>query len=458
MKYKTTKISLCIAAALCIGNAAATDAFNLIGHGPKSLAMGGTGVAHDIGGAGVVVNPATLALLPEGNRFEAGFDIVTADLKITNTATGEVARSHSRGKNNGPFYAPEFAILWRRDRWALGIGAYAADGVGTQYDADSFLSRTSNGLETGLRSYSRLLVMRVPFSAAYQVTDKLSIGASVDAVWTGVNLGMLLDASQLGTLAAQGRMSGTLVPTLLSVPELSAGYLETNNGRIAGGEAESWGMGGRLGLTYQASAKSRVGLAYNFKTHVGDLTGNAGLTAVSAAAGNIPLSGTVSLRDFEMPAHIAAGISHEYTDRVTVAFDYQRVFWSDVMENINVGFAQSGTGGTLDLKLPFNYRDTNVYALGVEYRHDPKWTWRGGFHYAQQATSDAGMIAVIPSTPTTNLTVGFSRALGEGSALDFALAHGFEKSVANDQQPGTSVPIEAKHAQTVAALTYSRTF
>lgn len=458
MKYKTTKISLCIAAALCIGNAAATDAFNLIGHGPKSLAMGGTGVAHDIGGAGVVVNPATLALLPEGNRFEAGFDIVTADLKITNTATGEVARSHSRGKNNGPFYAPEFAILWRRDRWALGIGAYAADGVGTQYDADSFLSRTSGGLETGLRSYSRLLVLRVPFSAAYQLTDKLSIGASVDAVWTGVNLGMLVDVTQLGTLAAQERLSGTLVPALLSVPELSAGYLETNNGRIAGGEAESWGTGGRLGLTYQATPATRLGLAYNFKTHVGDLDGSAGLTAVSAVAGKIPLSGTLSLRDFEMPAQISAGISHDYSERVTVAFDYQRVFWNDVLENMDVGFVQSGTGGTLDLKLPFNYRDTNVYALGVEYRHDPKWTWRGGFHYAQQATSDAGMIAVIPSTPTTNLTAGFSRALGEGGALEFALAHGFAKSVSNDQQPGTSVPIEAKHAQTVAALTYTRNF
>jgi long-chain fatty acid transport protein len=457
--HRVVPVLACVVTASWIGAASATDAFNLIAHGPVSEGMGGVGAAYDIGAAGMVTNPATLSLMPEGRRFDAGMDIVTADLQVKDKTTGEVGDSHSRGRNNGPYYAPELAFVWRQGRYAFGIGAFAADGVGTQFSADSFLSRTTtNDLNTGLRDYSRLLVLRIPLSVAYRLTDRLTIGGSVDAVWTSVNLGLLLDASQIGALAQQGRLNGSLLPMLVSVPALSAGYLQFSNNQIAGGAASSWGVGGRLGLTYDVARATRLGLAYNFKTHVGDLTGNASLTAVSAVAGKLPLSGQVALRHFEMPAQITAGISHEFSDRFSVAADYQRVFWRDVLKNITVDFAQNGSGGALHLAIPMNYRDTNAFAFGMEYRCNANWTLRGGFHYAQQAAPGDGTLAVIPSTPTTNVTGGASYAFGRGSVVDFALAYGFRKSSGNGGLPDTSVPIEVRHSQAVAAMTYTKHF
>jgi long-chain fatty acid transport protein len=289
--------------------------------------MGGIGAAFNIGSPGMMLNPATLTRMQEGAHLGVGLDIVSADLEVKNTATGEKARSHSRGRNNGPYVGPELSFVWRGDRYALGVGAFASDGVGTQFGDGSFLSRTAtNGIDTGLDSYSRLLVLRIPFSVAYEVDDRLSVGASLDAVWTSVNLGFLLDTSQIGTLAGQQRVSGSLMPALLSVPDLSAGYLETNNRRASGGGVDSWGIGGRLGLTYQLNPQTRMGIAYNFKTRVGDLSGDADLTAVSAVAGNIPLSGKAKLRNFEMPASLVVGISHEFSDKFAVAFDYKRVY------------------------------------------------------------------------------------------------------------------------------------
>lgn len=147
----------------------------------------------------MMVNPATLVLMREGAHLGVGMDIISADLEIKNTETGETASSHSHGRNNGPYFGPELSFVWRHERYALGIGAFASDGVGTQFGNNSFLSRTStNSIDTGLDSFSRLLVLRVPFSAAYQVSEKLSVGASLDAVWTSVNLGMLLDNTQIG--------------------------------------------------------------------------------------------------------------------------------------------------------------------------------------------------------------------------------------------------------------------
>jgi long-chain fatty acid transport protein len=448
-----------MAAIFWSGQAHATDAFNLIGHGPRSVAMGGTGAAYDIGLAGMMINPATLGLLPQGRHYSLGLDVITADLELRNLSTGEVAKSHDRGRNNGPYYAPELAFGWSGGRYAFGVGAFAASGVGTQYGSDSFVSRTVvNGVDTGLDNYSRLLSLRVPIAASYQVTDKLTVGGSVEAVWTAVNLGLLLDASQLGALAADGRMSGSLLPTLLSVPDLSAGYLEFDNGEIAGGEADAWGVAGRIGLTYQASARTRIGVVYAFKTDAPDLKGRATLTAVSASLGGIPLDGAVRLRDFQLPAQVTVGVSHEVNDRLSVAFDYKRVFWSDAMKDIDVGFEQAGAGAAIDLALPFNYRDTNVYALGAAYRVDERWTVRGGFHYADQAAPDAGVMAVIPSTPTTNLTAGVSYALGETGAIDVGLAYGFRDKTTNDDLPITSRPVETRHGQVALSLALTRRF
>lgn len=449
----------CLIAQFLSENVWATDAFNLLGHGPISIGMGGTAAANDIGPAGMMANPATLALMSDGSYVQLGADVISANLEIKNEKTGEVASSHSRGRNNGPYYGPELAFVWRQDRYALGVGAFAADGVGTQYGTNSFLSRTAtNNVNTGLDNFSRLMVLQIPFSATYQATDKLTVGGSLDAVWTSVNLGLLLDTSQIGTLAAQGRLSGGLVPALQSVPQLSAGYLELNNNKIAGGGADAWGVRGKLGLTYQVSPATRLGFAYQSKTHMSDLSGRAQLTAVSAVAGNIPLSGTVYLRDFQMPASLTLGVSHEFSDRLTVAADYQRVYWHDVMQNIQVRFSQDGTGKMLDLALPFNYRDINVYSIGAQYRYNDNWTFRTGVHYAQEATPSEGLMAIIPSTPTTNVTAGISYMVDPTGAIDFALAYGFPKYQTNNGSAASSVPVTVRHSQTAAAITYTKRF
>lgn len=460
MKRKYVALAtVCVVATLWGEKVWATDAFGLIGHGPVSIGMGGTAAAYDIGPAGMMSNPATLTLMPDGMYFLLGADIVSADLKATNMATGEVANSYDRGRNNGPYFGPDFSFVWRRDRYALGVGVYATDGVGTQYGTDSFLSRTTtNDVNTGLDVFSRLLVMDVPFSVSYKVTDKLTVGGSVDAVWTSVNLGLLLDTSQIGALATQGRLAGSLMPALLGIPQLSGGYLNFNNGKMVGGAADAWGIGGRIGLTYQLNPTTRLGVAYQFKTDVGDLSGPSTLTAVSAVAGNIPLNGTVRLHDFQMPAALTLGVSHDFTDKLSVAMDYQRVFWHDAMKNIQVGFTQAGTGQTLNLTLPYNYRDINVFSIGGQYRYNASWTFRAGFHYAQEATPSAGLMAILPATPTTNVTAGASYSFNPDTKIDVALAYAFPKTFTNTSLPDTGVPIRVRESQIAAALAFTKRF
>ncbi|WP_042259266.1 OmpP1/FadL family transporter [Paraburkholderia heleia] len=451
------------AAALCMAvwgaQAQATDVFNLEGYGPISRAMGGSGVAYNVGPAAMMLNPATLGLMSDGKYINFGLDVVTTDIRVTNMATGESVTSGNHGNNNGPYFAPEAAFVYRQGKYAFGVGAFAEGGLGTQYGGSSFLSRTTtNDINTGLDNFSRLLVLRIPFAVAYNVTDKLTVGGSLDAVWTSLNLGMLLDASQIGSLATQHRVSGSLVPTLLSVPGLSGGYVNFEHNGIVGGGADAWGIGGKLGLTYQLTPDTRVGLAYNFKTHVGDLSGHATLTAVSSVAGNIPLNGNITVHSFEMPAQFTVGISHTFNEHWSVSADYQRVFLASVFKDINVSFVQAGTGSNLNLSLPQNYRDINVFAIGAEYRYNPSWTFRAGFHYAQEAVPNNTLFAVIPGIPTTTVTGGASYAFSKDDVVDLGLSYAFQKTLINTSQPNTSVPIKVTHSQFNAVIAYQKRF
>ena len=443
---------------LC-SNALATNVFNLEGFGPISRSLGGAGVAHDIGAGGMMYNPATLGLMDSGSEVYVGIDAIITDISTQNVTTGETKDSTSKGNNRDPYFAPQAAYLRSNGTLTYGAGIFAQGGLGTEFGSNSFLSQTTtNSVTTGLDNSSRLLNLRVPFAGSYKVNNKLTVGGSVDAVWTALNLAMLLDVTQVGSLAADGRVTGSLVPTLLSVPDLSGAHFNFTRDQIVGGGVDAWGLGGKLGLTYQMTPQTRVGASYNLKTNVNDLKGKATLTAVSSTAGNIPLSGNIVIRDFQNPAQFSLGVSHQLNNRVTLVGDYQRVFWKDVMKNIDVGFVDDASGQNIDIKLPLNYDDINILTIGGEYEYSNKWTFRAGYSHADEATPSNTTFAVIPAYLTDHLTGGLTYALSSNSKIDVALSHAFEETQTNSSQPNTSLPIKSSHSQNNIVVGFTHKF
>jgi long-chain fatty acid transport protein len=455
---KTGMISVSVIVALS-SNVFATEVFNLEGFGPISRGLGGTGVAHDIGPAAMMYNPATLGLMAKGSEAYVGLDAIVTDISTKNKTTGESIDSSSKGNNRDPYFAPQAAYTHSNEKMTYGVGVFAQGGLGTEFGTNSFLSKTTvNSVDTGLDNNSRLLNLRIPFAGSYKVNDKLTIGGSLDAVWSSLNLGLLLDVSQVGALAADGRVTGNLVPTLLGVPDLSGAHFGFVRDQIVGGGVDAWGLGAKVGLTYQATPRTRIGAAYNAETKVSDLKGKATLTAVSSTAGNIPLNGDLVLRDFQNPAQLSLGVSHQVNSKWTVLGDYQRVYWENAMKDLNVGFVDRASGQNIDIKLPLNYKDINIIKVGAEYKHNGKWTFRGGYSHSDQAVPGSTTYAVVPAYLTDHLTVGASYALSKTSKLDFALSHAFEEKVSNSSQPSTSIPIESSHSQNNIVVGYSYKF
>lgn len=458
MKSKINTLSVIAVAYLAATSqmAHATDVFRLEGIGPISRAMGGTATAFNVGAAGMMANPATLSLMDPGSEFYLGLDLITTDINVKNQSTGESVSSDTHSTNRGPYLAPELAFAKRNGALTLGVGAFAQGGLGTEYGSSSFLSRATGGLNTGLENSSRLLVLNIPFAASYQVNDKLAVGGSIDAMWQGLNLNLLLGAGQVGALIGAGRVNGSLLPVLGGLPDLRGAHFSlTKNKPLASG-VESWGFGGRLGMTYKVSNDTMLGLDYALESHMNDLEGRATLTAIDGIAGQIPLQGNIELRNFQMPAKLDVGLSHRINDQWMMAVDVSQVFWKHAMKDINVGFV-TDSGQTLGIQLPQNYKDQTILALGAAYQTG-NWTLRGGVRLATQALRSETLFAVIPATPRKHVSAGFSYAFSKENRIDFAYSHALEESMDNASLPNTANPIQTTHSQNNLTLGYTHRF
>jgi len=468
MLQKKLVVGLVVSALSASGQQAwATDVFHLEGIGAVSRAMGGTAVAQDVGPGGMLTNPATLSLAPNDRQAMIGLDLVTTDITVRDQATGESASSNSHGKNRGPYIAPEAAFTQRIGDVVFGIGAFARGGLGTEYGKNSFLSRgidpvSGTARNTGLENSSRLLVLDIPLAASFRASEALTVGASVDAIWQGLNLDLFLRTDQVGALVGDGRVSGGLTNTLLNTlapggPGLQGAHFSlTKNQPLASG-IDAWGYTGRLGMLYQASPATRFGASYQFKSQMDDMEGQATLTAVLGDGTELPIHGSIKILDFQMPAKLDLGVSHKLSDHRIVAMDVSRVFWKEVMKDIKVAFV-ADSGADLNIQLPQNYKDQTILALGTSYALSKEWTLRAGARFATQALRGDTLFAVIPATPRKHLSFGFSYAVTPSSKIDFAYSHALRERMSNSGVPNTGDPIEVKHSQDNATVNYTLSF
>src|SRR5512144_526108 len=61
----------------------ATNGMNLEGYGPIATGMGGASMAYDNGAAAVMNNPATIGMMPDGNRLDVALGYLGAHVKAS---------------------------------------------------------------------------------------------------------------------------------------------------------------------------------------------------------------------------------------------------------------------------------------------------------------------------------------------------------------------------------------
>jgi long-chain fatty acid transport protein len=423
-------------------------------------------------------NPATLGFMKDGDlRLDIALGILAPDVDTQVTdhpfpiSDGtSLLSSGSAASHGSAYYMPGLGVVKKFGKLATGFAVFAQGGMGTEYGNNSVLgnflscnepfvqqrpcnptnrrTNTITNIENlKLDQRSELGVGRAIVPVSYDVTEDLTIGGSVDFVWAGLDLKMMLTGEQFNDLLPLqgmgntiGTVGGTLItkayipPFPFNHPRVNFAYFDFSDTSKFTGAANSVGWAGKLGFTYKINPQWNVGAVYHSRTRLGDLTtGDGSKTKLSfnvAGFGTIPLSGKLSIVDFQWPETYGLGTSFQATDRLQLVADWKHIGWAKVMKDFKVSFladrsqdngnAQTfvnfATGGgfgvlgpgsaTLDATLFQNWKDQDVIMLGAAYKLTDPLTIRAGFNYARNPVPDSTLNALFPAIEKTHYTLG----------------------------------------------------
>ncbi len=467
-------IPLSAVAALLPAVVYATNGMNLEGYGPVATGMGGASMAYDNGSAAMMNNPATIGLMPDGNRADFALGLLGPDV------TAKRAGQPDAKSSGTAYYMPALGWLSKQGDLAYGVGVFSQGGMGTEYKADSFMAAGS-----GEKARSEVGVGRLMVPVAYNVNPEFTIGGSVDLVWAGMDIKMAMLGSDFGDMVAAfptskqsaGTASGTMVDGLVSkvgnfmnngfgagagmgTGPVNWARFDFSNSNAFTGEAKGTGFAGKIGGVYRPNQQLAIGATYHTKTSLSDLkssnatvTMNANVDSGMAAGGpasgvyvakTIAVTGKIKVIDFEWPAFFGIGAAFQATDQLMIAADVKRIQWADVMKNFHMeftadavsaqaGLAQGFGGAVLDATLFQKWDDQTVIALGGSYKVDPAWTVRLGYNHASNPIPDTYLNALFPAIEETHVTAGVGFEMSKASSFDFSLTDGLEKKATNSQ-------------------------
>jgi long-chain fatty acid transport protein len=382
---RTLPLIMALAALLAPAVSRATNGYFEHGYGTDSKAIAGAGVALPLGSLSAATNPAAMAFV--GERFDAALALFNPnrDYTVTGAPLGGFGLAPGKVKSDSRYFpVPSLGYNHPLDKMqSLGLSLYGNGGMNTNYPASTFYGSSPTGVD--------LMQLFVALTYARKLDEKNAIGL------TPVLAFQRFKATGLAQFAP---FSAT--PTDL-----------TDNGY-----ATSLGGGVRVGYLGRWLPQLAFGASYQSRTWMGPLDRYQGLFAEQG--------------DFDIPSSWVAGVVVTPDPKVDFAVDVQQVRYSEVksvgtpmLPNlVQAALGQDGGAG-------FGWKDMTTVKLGVQFRAEHGWTFRGGYSYGQQPIPESEVLLNIlaPGVIQQHATVGFSNKLSSGRDVHFALTRAFSNEV-----------------------------
>ncbi|MGO8953525.1 MAG: OmpP1/FadL family transporter [Rhodomicrobium sp.] len=395
------------AAALAIGMgcpaAFATDGYFMDGYGANQTAVAGAGVAYSQDAMAISLNPAGLVNVDDQVALGISAFMPFRSYSAGNSPFGAAYDAVTPGdhdSNNDIFGIPNFA--WTHHLGSdtvLGAGLYGNGGMNTTWPVAVFPAACKNPLNCPGGGFN--------FGSA-------PTGVDLQQAFMSVSLSQRFGQVSVGVapiLAMQ-----TFKATGLGA---FAGYTVNPSALSDNGFAFSYGGGVRAGIEYDYSPDLHFAVAGSSRIYMTDFDVYKGLFAGGGA--------------FDIPATITAGLSYNVRPNVTVMLDYKHIFYSDIpsianpltnLSSLGIPFGASNGPG-------FGWQDINIYKLGLEWRYDPRWTFRAGYSYNDEPITarDVMVNILAPGVVQNHITGGFKYAWSEKIDLEFAAMYAPETTV-----------------------------
>jgi long-chain fatty acid transport protein len=414
---KKTVLAAAAAAALAPLATHATDGYFAHGYGMKAKGRGGASTAMTTDAFGGAVNPATMAFV--GERLDLGLDWFSPDrsAKREGSAGGTgFLDGSAEGNETDNFFIPEFGYnTMLRPDLSIGISVYANGGMNTDYptgqlDQGVCQGQPPNGVPANLLCGSGNLgvdLAQLIFAPtiAWKFTANHSIGVS--------------------PLIAYQRFKAYGLQPFAAISSDPANL--TNKGYD-----DAWGLGARVGYYGQLTPSFAVGVGYSTKIDMSEFDKYKGLFAEQG--------------DFDIPENFSLGVAFKATPKLTIAADYQRIYYNKVKSvgnpsnqpncNPMVNFPTGpGVGpdclGASGSSIGFGWQNVDALKIGVEYQWSSALVLRAGYNKSDNPITprDITFNILAPGVIEEHITLGFTYGLSKTTELTMAYMHAFENSI-----------------------------
>lgn len=374
------------------------------GYGLIESNADGQGAAYAGSGA-VAENASTIFFNPAGMALLPGRQAVVSlhAIQYSNKFRGATPEGGDAG---GLALVPNFyyAMPISSNAW-FGLGVNSPFGLKTEYDPG--WAGQVHGLKSDMKT------VNINPSIGWRLTDKLSVGAGLDAMYIEAEL-----TAKHPSLPVNTKMEG-----------------------------DDWGYGYNLGLLYAIGKDSRIGVSYRSKIKQ-RLEGQ--LVTVPSVSAATPITAAITL-----PDTLTLSLYTRVSDRWALLADISRTGWSEFQE-LRV---LNSSGATVD-NTPENWKDTTRYSLGAHYQMNERTKLRMGVGFDESPVPDAQHRTVrIPDSDRTWLAFGFGYRLNKDDSVDMAYSHLFVKDAPIDSTAkGVTVRGTYKSSVDILGVQYTHTF
>ncbi len=387
-------IAALAAAAACLGGGAArASGFALREGSPDWMAnafAGSTAKAYDASTA--FTNPAGMVRLDQ-SEIDASVNGIFPSIHFSGTNTIGPARTPGTTGGN--------LIQAAATGGAFGVWNYSPDlkfGYAATVPFGQRIANPANFVGRYQSLVSSITDINFTISAAYRVTDRLSIGGGpvVDYFST-----RLTQAQNIGVNALTGDPVGSAY-------------------------GDDVGVGFDVGALYQIDDATRAGI--NYRSRISHrVSGSQYVFVPPLLAAGSPATAALLARldsgahaDVTLPDNVSIGLYHDITPRWAVMSDLQWTHWS-LLKEITI----APLNGAPTTNLPLNWRSTWFVGVGTSYRVLDTLLLQTGFSYDQSPVPDFYRTSRVPDSDRYNLGVGVTWSVLPNVNLQAAYLHTF---------------------------------
>ena len=397
----------------------ATNGYQLIGVGQKQKSMGGAVTAAPMDAMTAISNPAGMARI--GTRADFSMEAFMPSREVDFTGLGgqkEDGGSELYGIPALGWTAPAF----NRNDMFFGGGMFATSGLGVDYGQTLMTpANPSMGmpLDVTFDGYSAIQFWKMAPTVAWNVNDRLSLGASLNVDYQSVTI----------------RETIQNVPFWNDPTNPAAGVTQMDVNFDLGRPTNQLGFGASIGALYDVTSWLTVGATYTSKQYFAEGEYRVGDGDVSMFNGATGQAGTYKL-DLDYPQQFAVGVAVKPHAMVTVTADVKWINWSDTHDKVELkgpanSFSPDGVTLTDKTKLDFGWDDQWVYALGVQVQPMDRLNVRMGYNYAKAPIDEEDVFnnLIFPAIVEHHFAIGFDYMLGAHWGVGMTYMKAFEESL-----------------------------